>query len=430
MADIVIMPRLSLNEETSLLSQWYVLEGDTVAAGDKLFSIETDKSTMDVDSEFAGTVLKRYYGDYSVVQVLTPVCVIGNPGERIPELEKAQGAEAGRTAKDAASPEEEAEGNVGGSSLPEANAGGLGGGADARSFAGSGAASGAEQASEKKGVSPRARRVALQNGITEFQVIRPSGAENRIMEEDIIRFMAEGRRPEVQEASGGRRTVKLPKIRRVIARNMLNSLQTTAQLTLNCTFDASGIQALRERFKQEQGERKKVTIGDMILYGVSRTLPEFPYMNAWMASDEEAVEFSEVNLGVAVDTERGLMVPTIMGADRKGLKEISEELKGLAAECRQGSIAPDKLKKATFTVTNLGAYGVSSFTPVLNPPQVGILGVGAIEYAAKKTEKGLLWYPACSLSLTIDHRYVDGGPAARFLKKLCENLENIEEELS
>ena len=107
-----------------------------------------------------------------------------------------------------------------------------------------------------------------------------------------------------------------------------------------------------------------------------------------------------------------------------------DELKELAAECRQGNISPDKLKEATFTVTNLGAYGIRSFTPVLNPPQVGILGVGAIDYAVKKTKEGLLCYPACALSLTIDHRYVDGGPGARFLKKLCENLETIEEWLN
>lgn len=423
MADTVIMPRLSLNEDTSLLSQWYVQEGDKVAVGDKLFCIETDKSTMDVDSEFAGTVLKKYYGDYSVVPVLAPVCVIGEPGEAVPELEQMI-----RPEKEAALQENLPEDGAAGA--PETEAPGRSGQKDAVQDTQTQALSGSGSGQEKKGVSPRARRLAEQNGITEFQVIRPSGAENRILEEDIIRFMAEGRKPEVRGASGEKRIVKLPKIRRVIAQNMLNSLQTTAQLTLNAVFNASGIQALRERFKQEEGVMRKVTIGDLILYGTARTLKEFPYMNAWMLSGEEAAEFADVNLGVAVDTERGLMVPTIPAADTKSLKEISDELKELAAECRQGNISPDKLKEATFTVTNLGAYGIRSFTPVLNPPQVGILGVGAIDYAVKKTKEGLLCYPACALSLTIDHRYVDGGPGARFLKKLCENLETIEEWLN
>lgn len=417
MADSVIMPRLSLNEDTSLLSQWYVQEGDQVAAGDKLFCIETDKSTMDVDSEFAGTVLKKYYGDYSVVPVLAPVCVIGEPGEAVPEPEQT------------AQPEKETalQENLPGEGAPGAQPSGQAGQQGAAPGTGTSSLSGAGLAQEKKGVSPRARRLAEQNGITEFRAILPSGAENRILEEDILRFMAKGRKPEIQGSFGEKRIVKLPKIRRVIAQNMLHSLQSTAQLTLNAVFNASGIQALRAKFKQEQGERKGVTIGDLILYGVSRTLKDFSYMNAWMISDEEAAEFADVNLGVAVDTERGLMVPTIPAADTKSLKEISDELKSLAAECRQGNISPDKLKDATFTVTNLGSYGVRSFTPVLNPPQVGILGVGAIDYAVKKTQEGFLCYPACSLSLTIDHRYVDGGPGARFLKKLCENLETIEE---
>jgi len=401
MADVVIMPRLSLNEETNLLSQWYVAEGDKVSVGDKLFCIETDKSTLDVDSEFEGTVLKRYYGDYEVVTVLTPVCVIGQEGDEIPELEVPK-EEAREEAPAAASPAE----------VPM------------EVSAPAGKAAPAAEEKGKKGISPRARRLAEQNGITNFQVIPASGAENRILEEDIINYMKNG--VTVRQATGEKRNVKLPKIRKVIAKNMMNSLQSTAQLTMTSVFNASGLQACRARFKAEQGERKNVTIGDLILFAAARTLEEFPYMNSWMLNEDEAVEFEDVNLGCAVDTERGLMVPTIMAANVKSLLEISNELKDLAGECRKGSISPDKLKEATFTVSNLGSYGIRSFTPILNPPQVGILGVGTIDYMMKQTKEGMLCYPACTLSLTVDHRLVDGGPAARFLKKLCENLENIE----
>ena len=407
MADVVIMPRLSLNEETNLLSLWYVSEGDTVAAGDKLFCIETDKSTMDVDAEVSGTILKKYYDDYSVVQVLTPVCVIGQPGEEIPEVE---------LPKTEAAPEAKAEAPA------EAEAA-----AKEEKTEAAPAAAAVPTETGLKGVSPRAKKLAEQNGITEFKVIRASGAENRILEEDIIRFMNTGRQPEVREATGEKKIVKLPRIRKIIAKNMMHSLQSTAQLTMTAAFNATGIQNLREKFKAEQGEYKKVTIGDMILYGVSRTIPEFPYMNSWMENDDEAIEFTDVNLGVAVDTERGLMVPTIMASQFRTLKEISDEMKELAGDCRKGSISPDKLKEATFTVTNIGSFGIESFTPVLNPPQVGILGVGTMDYKMKKTADGIICYPACTLSLTVDHRLVDGGPAAKFLKKLCENLEHIEE---
>lgn len=402
MADVVIMPRLSLNEETNLLSQWYVSEGDKVSVGDKLFCIETDKSTLDVDSEFEGTVLKKYYGDYEVVTVLTPVCVIGQEGDEIPELEKAPAEEAAAEETKAAAVVEVPK------EVPTA------------------AAPTASGEKEKKGISPRARKLAEQNGITDFASIPASGAENRILEEDIIRFMETGA-TEVRRATGEKKIVKLPKIRQVIAKNMMHSLQSTAQLTMTSVFNASQIQALRQRFKAEGGAMKNVTIGDLILFATARTLEEFPYMNAWMTNDTEAIEFADVNLGCAVDTERGLMVPTIMAANIKSLLEISNDLKEMAGECRKGSISPDRLKDGTFTVTNLGSFGVRNFTPVLNPPQVGILGVGTIDYMIKQTKEGMLYYPACTLSLTVDHRLVDGGPAARFLKKLCENLEQIED---
>jgi len=393
--DAVIMPRLSLNDETCMLSEWYVSEGDKVAVGDRLFSIETDKSSMDVESEFAGTVLKKYYGNDEVVDVLTPVCVIGAEGIVVPELAALTNAaapvqevkeEAPKAAAPAPAPKKEA----------------------------------AVVTTEWRGISPRAKKLAAEKGIKDFSRMTASGAENRILEEDVIRFLESG------AATGEKTVVKLPKIRKVIAKNMMNSLQSTAQLTMSSVFNASGIQACRERFKNEQGAMKGVTIGDLILFAVARTLNEFPYMNAWMPNDEEAIEFSDVNLGCAVDTERGLMVPTIMNAGRRSLLDISNDLKDMAAACRTGNISPDKLKEGTFTVSNLGAFGIRTFTPVLNPPQVGILGVGAIDYMMKKTKDGFTCYPGCSLSLTVDHRYVDGGPAARFLKKLCENLENIE----
>lgn len=406
MADVVIMPRLSLNEETNLLSQWYVAEGDKVSAGDKLFCIETDKSTMDVDSEFEGIVLKKYYDDYAVVSVLTPVCVIGKEGDEIPDLvipaEAAQETSEGEAALTAAPVTSE---------VLTVSAADMGR---------------ADSKKGEKGISPRARKLAEQNGITNYQAIPASGAENRILEEDIIRYMRDGV-TETRQATGEKRTVKLPKIRKVIAKNMMHSLQSTAQLTMTSVFNATGLQACRSRFKAEQGEMKQVTIGDLILFATARTLEEYPYMNSWMLSDEEAIEFTDVNLGCAVDTERGLMVPTIMAANTKSLLEVSNDLKELAGECRKGSISPEKLKEATFTVSNLGAFGIRTFTPILNPPQVGILGVGAIDYMVKQTKEGMLCYPACTLSLTVDHRLVDGGPAARFLKKLCENLEHIEE---
>jgi pyruvate dehydrogenase E2 component (dihydrolipoamide acetyltransferase) len=220
--------------------------------------------------------------------------------------------------------------------------------------------------------------------------------------------------------------MKLTTIRKTIAKAMYNSLMSTAQLTLNTSFDATEILEFRNKIKQNKDKLKlqNITINDIILFAVSRTLPGHKMLNAHFL-DDRILLFDAVHLGVAVDTERGLMVPTIFNSDKKTLSEISMEAKILAEECQKGSINPDFLKGGTFTVTNLGMLDIESFTPVLNPPQAGILGVNNIVPRAREVNGQYVYYPAMGLSLTFDHRAVDGAPAARFLKDLKTNLENF-----
>jgi pyruvate dehydrogenase E2 component (dihydrolipoamide acetyltransferase) len=219
--------------------------------------------------------------------------------------------------------------------------------------------------------------------------------------------------------------VKFSGIRRAISKSMHTSLSTIAQLTHNTSFDASGILAYRKTLKAAEGDVSGITIGDIVLYAVSRTLLNHPDLNANMLDDNNISLFKHVHLGVAVDTPRGLMVPTIFNADQKSLLEISKEVKELAAQCREGNINPDKLSGGSFTVSNLGNLGVESFTPVVNPPQTGILGVCCTVDRVRKTADGFTVYPAMTLSLSYDHRAVDGTPAAKFQKELCANLENF-----
>ena len=188
-----------------------------------------------------------------------------------------------------------------------------------------------------------------------------------------------------------------------------------------------------------------ITLTDMVLFAVAKTLPAHPDLNAWFMEDLDASasgktherlptathlevkmrRFSHVHLGLAVDTERGLMVPTIFGADTLSLAALSAAAKAVAKECQTGSVNPDKLKGGTFTVTNLGTFGIESFTPVLNAPQTGILGVNTLETKVRKGAAGIETYEAMGLSLTFDHRAVDGAPAARFLKDLTGRLERF-----
>jgi pyruvate dehydrogenase E2 component (dihydrolipoamide acetyltransferase) len=196
---------------------------------------------------------------------------------------------------------------------------------------------------------------------------------------------------------------------------------------MNTSFDATAILELRKKIKalgKDMG-LSNITLNDMSLYAVSRVLPDFRELNANFTEETLRV-FKNVNLGVAVDTDRGLMVPTIFNANRKSLNEISAEARNLAEQCRNRTIKPDDLTGGTFTVTNLGALGIESFTPIINPPQTGILGVSGIVQRIKDTGEGIRSYPAMGLSLTIDHRVVDGAPAARFLNALARSLENFD----
>ena len=225
-------------------------------------------------------------------------------------------------------------------------------------------------------------------------------------------------------------TEPLPNIRKVIARTMHSSLANMAQLTHNITFDCTQIQALRKLFK-EKGEEmgmNKVSLNDIVMYAVARTLtmPEHRALNANLIDDGKTMKyFNCVNLGMACDTDRGLMVPTIFGADKMSLKQLSDTAKKLAKECREGHINPDYLQGGSFTVSNVGSYGIESFTPVINPPQTGILGVCGITTRVREVNGQIQTYPAMGLSLTYDHRALDGSPASRFLKDLKYNLENF-----
>ena len=224
-------------------------------------------------------------------------------------------------------------------------------------------------------------------------------------------------------------------IRKIIADKMLASLSQSAQFTLNASANAVQLQELRNWFKSKgdsknpaEAEAAKITVNDIILYAVSRVLPSYQYMNAHKAG-EVLRTYERVHLGMAVDTPRGLMVPVIRNADQISLKQISAEAKRLASVCQNGTAKPDELTGSTFTVSNLGSFGITGFTPVLNTPEVAILGVCGIELKPVESnddeECAFAFAPHIGFSLTINHQVVDGAPAARFLKALCEAVENI-----
>lgn len=408
MANAVIMPKAGITVESCIIGTWEKKVGDSVKVGDILFTYETDKASFECESTAEGTLLEIFFEEGDEVPCLVNVCAVGTPGDDCSALRPEGTADVAAPAEEAAPAAEEVK------AAPVAVA--------VESTA----------TGDKSAVSPRAKKLAERAGV-DASLATPTGPNGRIIERDVRTLMdnpvaaaapVAATAPAVAEEEY--RDVKFSGIRRAISKSMHTSLSTMAQLTHNTSFDASNILAYRKQLKASEGECAGITLGDILLYAVSRTILNYPDLNANMLDDNNIRIFNHVNLGVAVDTPRGLMVPTIFHADEKSLLEISKEVKELAAQCREGNISPDKLTGASFTVSNLGNLGVESFTPVINPPQTGILGVcGTIDRVRRGKDGEITLYPAMGLSLTYDHRAVDGTPAAKFQKELCQNLEKF-----
>ena len=447
-ANPVIMPRQGQSVESCIISKWNVKVGDQVKVGDNLFTYETDKATFDEESKFEGTVLAIFFAEGDDVPCLTNVCVIGAPNDTFAEFDPN-----GASAPAEAAPAPEAAPVV--AQAPAAVA----------------APAPVVNNEGKIFISPRAKNCAERAGVNPA-FIAGTGPYGRIIESDVKNFIAAGGNttyaasgvaqadmnatgfagkisvadlnapkapaaeaaPSVAPAAEAPKSdaefedVKIPNIRKVISKSMHASLSTMAQLTLNASFDATNILAFRKQLKESKDKLglNNITINDIIIYAVSRTILAHKDLNANFINDGTTMRyFKNAHIGVAVDTPRGLMVPTVMDANLKSLNDISAEAKKLASDAQAGTINPDLLKGGTFTITNLGTMGIESFTPVINPPQTGILGVNTLETRVKNVNGEMKMYQAMTLSLTFDHRALDGAPAARFLQDLCKNLENF-----
>ena len=445
MAVAVIMPRQGQSVESCIITKWLKHPGDAVGVGDVLFSYETDKAAFEESAKVSGTLLAAFFQEGDDVPCLTNVCVIGNPGEDFSQFDPNGGAAPAAQAPKA--PAEAAPATV---ETPVVTAP---------------AATG-----EELRISPRAKALA-ESRFADLSKVSATGPDGRVIARDVQALLDAGKvvTPAASPAYtggvtgtglGGRVSLKdleasahaapapkaaeapaapapaaaytdepLSNMRKVIAKAMMQSLSSMAQLTHTLTFDCTQIQSLRKLYK-EQGEAaglNGISLGDMVMYAVARTLmkPEHKSLNAHLLDGTTMRYFNGVNLAFACDTERGLMVPVIFGADKLSLKQISDATKELAKACRAGTINPDLLRGGSFTVSNLGSLGIESFTPIINPPQTGILGVNTIVQRAREAVSGLEFYPAMGLSLSYDHRAVDGMPASKFLADLKFNLENF-----
>ncbi len=412
MANGVLMPKQGITVESCILTKWNVKVGDTVKKGDVLFSYETDKSAFDQESEFDGEVLAVFCEEGDEVPVLTNVCVIGAKGEDYSALAPSGASE---PAKEEAKKEEAVE--VKASEVAPTQ---TATNEDGRIFA-----------------SPRAKNLANKLGVNLEDAV-PTGPNGRIVESDVRKASVNPVTKTAGQAVATKtytiedfkafKDEKMPNIRKVIAKSMLNSLSSMAQLTMTLSFDCTNILEFRKFLKanQEKLNLPSITFNHIIIYAVSRVLKNHKDLNANLINGDTMRYFDHVNMGIATDTPRGLLVPTLFGADTLSLSEIAKQSKKLSNDAIAGGINPELLSGASFTISNVGTMGIESFTPVINPPQTGILGVNALETRVKLGKNDeVIPYTAMGLSLTFDHRALDGAPAGRFLKELKEYLENF-----
>lgn len=443
MATVIIMPKQGQSVESCIITEFYKKKGDKVSKGEVLFGYETDKASFEEEAPEDGILLETFFKEGDEVPVLTNVCVIGAEGESVEEFRPAgESVEEPVVAEEDSKPEEvDNEKVVQVKSQASANEG------------------------EIVGVSPRARNLADKKGVN-ISALSGTGPKGRIIERDVEsaissqgkmtplakQIAAETAAPSVSKGTGlaGAVTGKdvlagnpvygndfeikpLTNMRKLIASAMHASLQNSAQLTHHLGADARRLLSLRKKVKaaMDEGYPTNITLNDMICYATIKALKKFPQVNAHFMGDSVKL-FNKVHFGLAVDTDRGLMVPVVKNADDLSIQGLANQFKEIAAASRKGSVNPELLASdaASFTVSNLGNYGVEMFTPVINLPQVAILGVNTIVPRPKDLGDGVYGFvPYLGLSLTYDHRALDGGEATRFVKQVAIEIENLEFEI-
>ena len=456
------MPKQGQSVESCILTELKKKKGDKVSVGDILFAYETDKASFEEESKIEGEILDLFFNEGDEIPVLTNVLVIGKAGESVDEFKPQAGGAAAASAPSAGAE----------SAQPSAAQAGGGFAAAAASAERSTGATvqpvrtdvvGAAPAGTSP-VSPRAKAIAEKHGI-DASTLRGSGPGGRVIERDVAEAVENCARmtplAKMMAAENGsaapargtglagavrsgdlmaagsagagadNSTIKpLTNMRKLIAKAMHASLQNSAQLTHHLGADARRMMELRKKVK-DSGSKVNITLNDMVCFAVVKALKKFPQANSHFLGDSVRL-FQDVHLALAVDTERGLMVPVVRNADRLSIGELSQKFKEVAEACRTGSVNPDLLSSeaASFTVSNLGNYGVEVFTPIINLPQAAILGVNTILPRPKDLGDGVYAFvPHIGLSLTYDHRALDGGEATRFLKQIAIEIENLEFEI-
>jgi pyruvate dehydrogenase E2 component (dihydrolipoamide acetyltransferase) len=418
MATEIVLPQWSMGMADGTIVRWLKQEGEQVAEGEPLVEVEAAKVTSEVEAEVSGVLARILVAEGETVPVRTVLCVIGTIEEVKTSASSASSSTgvqvtpvARRLAKDHGIDLSLVQGSgPGGRIVVEDVQQAINEAARSTSI---------PEASLEVQVIPAARRLAKEHGI-DLSHVQGSGPGGRITVDDVQRTITTSTLPTPTiptSPSASEQNIPLSGIRGTIARRMQQSLNTSAQVTLVTEVDASALVQLREDLKPELG----LTYTDLVIKAVALALKEHPRVNAWIKGEQVHL-VHDIHIGVAVALDEGLIVPVVQNADRKSLLEIAQETGRLAQGAREGSLTREEVTGSTFSVSNLGMYGVDAFTPIINPPEIAILGIGRINEKFVRVSQGAEWRQIMTLSLTFDHRAIDGAPAAAFLQSISHQL--------
>ncbi|MGN7891825.1 dihydrolipoamide acetyltransferase family protein [Bacillus sp. 22475] len=392
MAVEVVMPKLGMAMKEGIITSWNIKAGDNVAKGELIASINSEKIETEIEAPADGTVLDIAVSEDEGVPPGTVICYIGKPNEKV-EMQESTHVVEEKTSNIEVQNVQNQEPN------------------------------GKEVAKQRIKISPVAKKIAKSENL-DIKVLVGTGPGGRITKADVLKALeVRGIVPEISEQEESN-VIPVTGMRKAIANRMHASLQNSAQLTLTMKVDVTDLVALHKEIAKVVQKRydNKLTITDFVSRATVLALGEHKEMNSAYI-DDAIHQFEHVHLGMAVALEKGLIVPAIRFANNLSLVELSKEIKNVAQKARAGSLSSDDMHGTTFTISNLGSFGIEYFTPVLNTPETGILGVGAIEHVpvfkGKKLRKGSM----LPLSLTFDHRVLDGAPAAAFLRTIKHYLE-------
>ncbi|TVZ85784.1 pyruvate dehydrogenase E2 component (dihydrolipoamide acetyltransferase) [Aeribacillus composti] len=437
MAKEIFMPKLSSTMEVGTLLQWFKEEGESVDIGEPLFEIMTDKINIEVEAYDRGILLKKYFQPDDQIPVNQVIGYIGEPGEKVPDEPPAlseesneqsgEKTEQSETNEDAVEVKSNENGKV--RATPAARRLAKEAQVDLRNIVGSGPKGRihlkdvkqyleTEKAQPK--ASPLARKIAEHENI-DLKALQGSGAGGKVMKQDVINAI----QASSQKAQQSEVRKKLSGLRKVVADRMVQSAFTAPHVTLASDIDMTKAIEMRTALLPvvEKQTGFRLTYTDIIIKAVGTALSRFPEVNVHLEHDE-IIYKNEVNVGVAVAVKDGLMVPVIKQVEQKGLAAICAEAKDLSKRAREQKLRPDELKGSTFTISNLGMYPIDVFTPIINQPEIAILGVGRTQEKTVVVNGEIVIRPMMTASLSFDHRVIDGAPAAEFLAEVKRILEN------